>query len=78
MTVKAKFYVSERKESATEGSPGPGVEIKLTAVTKSDGNGDWSKWTPTGSITMYVTNPGASDQLRLGAKFYVTFEEADE
>lgn len=36
----------------------------------------WSS-TPSGSISMYITNPEAYDQFKAGHSYYVTFEEAE-
>lgn len=74
--VRAKFLVSEVRQIARYG---PHVQdaITLTAVS-GPGNEQWSRWTPSGSITMTITNPDALNQFRIGKHVYVDFTEADE
>jgi hypothetical protein len=73
--VRAKFRVTgvELYESP-EGSG----NVKLTAGNDKEGdNTDWSKWTPSGSIQMMITNPDAFkifvDALHAKKRFYVDF-----
>lgn len=53
------------------------AQLKLSAVY-GDGkeNKEWSKYTPTGEITMTVTNPTAVDYFRPGKEYYIVFNEA--
>ena len=41
-----------------------------------EGNGDWSKYTPQGDLTMTVTNPAAIEQFEVGGVYRLTFEKA--
>ena len=73
--VRAKFRVTgiELYESP-EGSG----NVKLTAGNDKEGdNVDWSKWTPSGTIQMMITNPEAfnvfKDALHNKKRFYVDF-----
>jgi len=77
--VRAKFRVTgvELYESP-EGSG----NVKLTAGNDKEGdNTDWSKWTPSGSIQMMITNPVAFkvfvDALHAKKRFYVDFTEVE-
>lgn len=57
--VRAKFFVTgiELFEQPT----GSG-KVKMTARNSKEGdNTDWSQWTPSGSVEMYITNPVAFD-----------------
>lgn len=54
----------------------PDVRIIELSAVSNDGtpeNERFHKYTPSGSITMTVDNPVASDQLILGETFYVDF-----
>lgn len=75
MAVIAKFRVVSRTESAGYGNePGKTQEsVKLSAVSGPE-NEQWSKWTPSGSIEMAITNPAALDQFKVGEHVMVTFE----
>lgn len=52
-----------------------GRSIKLAASNQTDGdNKDWSKWTPGGSIELYVSNEnafGQADNAEIGQHFWV-------
>jgi len=49
--------------------------ITFRATNKSDGdNMDWSKWTPTGSISMTVTNPEAVAAFEVGSFYRLSFD----
>ncbi|MBO9108753.1 hypothetical protein J5288_08560 [Agrobacterium sp. S2/73] len=41
-----------------------------------EGNGDWSKWTPSGELSMTITNPAAIEQFEIGAVYSLTFDKA--
>ncbi len=81
MTVMAKFYCESIQHVATH-SPDPLAIIRLKAAfgtyAKGDDNGnkDWSKYTPSGSIEMTVTNQSAIDQFTPGECYLLTFEKA--
>lgn len=73
MSVRAKFIVSEIADR------GNGKNIKAHPVCNADGEGnkDWSKWTPSGSLEMFITNPPAADQFKVGKAFYLDITEAE-
>lgn len=73
MAVQAKFFVQSISEQAH--SIGQKT-IVLSAVSRGEENKQWSKYTPSGTITMAILNPGAADQFLLGEEFLVTFEHA--
>lgn len=82
MTVRAKFFV-KTKTYHHNGNPeaDQSAEIKLApvfGVNDHDANRIWSKYTPSGEITMLITNPTAIDQFDIGGEYYVDFTKADE
>lgn len=79
MTVRAKmkcFHV----DNLVSGDPNEvAADIRLVPVYddgKTD-NASWSKWTPSGEIRLFVTNPGAIAQFEPGKTYYVDFTPAD-
>lgn len=83
MSVQAMFYVKEINHRATNQPEAVNVEVKLGAAFGTylqglpEGNGDWSKWTPQGDISMTITNPAAIEQFEIGAVYKLTFEKAE-
>ena len=80
MTIRAKFFVTSVELFA---SPADSGSVKLTATNKKDGdNTDWSKWTPSGSVQMYITNPSAfeffKDAMNGNKTIYVDFNLVEE
>ena len=53
--------------------------VTMVAVSEnfdSDGNSDdnsFAKWTPSGHLTISITNPGLIDSLKEGQKYYLNF-----
>ena len=72
-TLRLKMSVSSVKKV----TDGQGVitseEISLTAVygPEASPNAQWSKWTPSASLTMQVNNPEAFDKVRPGQFMFV-------
>jgi hypothetical protein len=61
MKVRAKFRITGI--TLYESPEGSG-QVTLTAGNDKEGdNTDWSKWTPSGQITMTITNPDAFKQF---------------
>ncbi|RUV98337.1 hypothetical protein EOA88_00420 [Mesorhizobium sp. M5C.F.Ca.IN.020.14.1.1] len=84
MTVRAMFYVKEINHRAT---PNPGevnAEIKMAAAFGTylrglpEGNKDWSKWTPSGELSITITNPAAIEQFEIGEVYGLSFEKASK
>lgn len=72
MQVNAKF----KCETVTvrEGSEEP----ELRAVYGESGpNAQWAKYTPSGSVKLFIDNPGAHGFFRPGKEYIVTFREVD-
>lgn len=48
--------------------------VELNAVYATEGeNASWSKWTPSGSVKMSITNAGAFGKLEQGREYYIDF-----
>lgn len=68
MSVRAKFNCV-----SVEPNPGgEGVDVLMRAVIGEEGdNAEWSKWTPTGELTMHVTNPSAAERFVPGWDYFI-------
>lgn len=67
MSIVAKF----RCHSVTKFENGE--DVRLEAVTGKT-NEPWSKWTPSGSLTISITNPSAQAQLEPGKNYRILIE----
>ncbi|HEX9996689.1 MAG TPA: hypothetical protein VGB45_06070 [Abditibacterium sp.] len=79
-TIRAKFYVTKVENYHDATKTKTGETVTLQPVVSSDPeneNASFSKWTPSGSIVMSITNPGAFEFFEGGAEFYVDFSAAD-
>lgn len=82
MAVRAMFYVTEINHRATQDPNAVNAQVKLSAAFGTylkgikEGNGDWSKYTPSGEISMTITNPGAIEQFSIGEVYELRFEKA--
>lgn len=76
--VRGKFFVLGFEKP--NGINSPGTKIKLGAVSASDPekteNCMYHKYTPSGSIEMWVDNPEAEQFFVLGQEIYVDFTKA--
>lgn len=70
MSVRAKFFVQEVAHSTNGG------RVVLQAVCRGEDNKEWSRYTPSGSITMGVLNDAALAEFVPGEEFYVDFTPA--
>lgn len=84
MAVKAKFRCnSVTAYSWDEGKTIAGKNVAMTAVigynvdgSRFDENEAWSQATPSGQLSMHISNPDAFEQFEEGKQYYLTFEEA--
>lgn len=81
MVVRAKFYVSEVKQSKWNSYGNAEGEllttIKLNPVTgNSEENKQFFRWSPAGSIDLGTVNPAVVEQFHIGDEFYVDFTPA--
>ena len=75
--LRAKFKVWTIVHSPAI-TPDVCAEVRLNAVYE-DGGGDnksWSKYTPSGEIRMFITNPDAIEQFEVGKSYFVNFTPA--
>lgn len=70
MNVRAKMHCYEKTATDDEG----GATVKLRPVySDSEENKTWSKYTPSGDVTMSITNPPAAAAFEVGRDYYVDF-----
>jgi hypothetical protein len=76
--IRAKMQCS----SVTDQTYGPdgakdGESVRLDAVYGADGssNAQWSKYTPSGTVTMLISNPDAWGKVKAGRFYFVDFAE---
>ena len=72
--VRAKFYVAEISRKAYNPRQ---ATVVLQAVSRGDGNAQWSEATPSGRLEMSITNERAVDALVLGQEYYLDFTPAE-
>lgn len=71
---------SVKKISDNEGKPCQ-EEVSLTAVYSSEegsANKQWSKWTPSGSLYMVISNPDAFGKVLPGQFMFVDLTPTDK
>lgn len=77
MTVRAKFYCSEKSQTAGQGDISHlGAIVKMRPVVSSSDNAEnaeFFKWTPYGELTMGVVSQEVADQFELGKSYYLDF-----
>ena len=81
MAIRAKFKCDAIHQLHDAGKPVGTVAaeiVKLTPVYGKDGseNAQWSKWTPSGELTMQINNPGAFGAFKLGAEYFIDITPA--
>lgn len=74
--LKARFTLQMVEQHAThkgaEDQDQCHVNAKFTAVTSNmEDCASWSKWTPSGELTMTITNPAALDVLHVGKDYFL-------
>lgn len=76
--VRCKMIVTEKAERFNQWQNDASkeqVNVKLT-IANGPANKTWSKYTPSGSMELSITNPAAFDQMKLGQAYFVDFTEA--
>ncbi len=82
--MRAKMHcdvVEDLKSGATPEAQAKWCEtIRLSAVYGKDGsaNAQWSKATPSGQVSLSITNPEAWGHFKQGGFYFVDFSEAPE
>jgi hypothetical protein len=85
--MRAKFRVSTVSPTAVEVSPGVDMAPVQTITAYpvcassypadgSDENNTYAKWSPSGSLSLSITNPALSNRIKEGDVFYVDFTPA--
>ena len=83
MTVRAKFFVEDIRHNDVPGTDQYAtISMKPAFGTYADGdkegtNKSWSKWTPSGSLSITITNPDAIDKFTIGKAYYLDFTPVD-
>jgi hypothetical protein len=79
MSIRCKFYCSEVAKVAHYGGGNVDQErVKLIAVTAdTPENKAWSKWTPSGSFEVLITNPEAIGKIEVGKSYFIDLTIAD-
>jgi hypothetical protein len=72
--VRCKMKVDEVLFSKNADGTIAYENVKLSAVYgNTEENKEWSKYTPSASFSINISNPGAMDKLSRGHEFYVDF-----
>lgn len=77
MQVVAKFKLEKITNHANYPE---NTDLEFNAVYSSDPkteNYTWSKYTPSGTLKMSVTNPDAVEYFELGKSYTLTFNKVD-
>jgi hypothetical protein len=78
MTVRAKFFVSEKREVGHPNQPQNSEYIVLSPVTSGSAeNESFYRYTPIGKIELGVMNPEAAAQFEVGKYYYIDFTKAE-
>lgn len=71
MNIRAKFKV----ESVSKTEFGEGVKMNAVCYDGTKENASFSKFTPSGSFEMFVTNEKLFGAFKPGAEYYLDFKE---
>lgn len=78
-TIRCKMQVSEVWIQKDANGGISSEKVKLHAVYgNTEENKNWSKWTPTATFEIYISNPEAQGKLSQGHEFYVDFTPCDK
>ena len=75
MSTRAKFRCVEAVRKLTTGAWGDekmadSVYLTFNAVMGLE-NAEWSRYTPSGNLTINITNPALFDQFVVGRDYYI-------
>lgn len=84
--MRAKFIVNGVQEHFSDEAKTikSGETLSMSPVCKPEGydatglddDNTFAKWSPSGSLTLYVANPNLWGKFKVGQKFYTDFTEA--
>ncbi len=80
-TLRLKMLVGSVKRTCDQTGNIVAEEIALNAVYDSkegSANAQWSKWTPSGSLSFQVNNPSAFGKVLPGQFYYVDLIPTDK
>lgn len=77
MSVTAKFIVDATLTRKHSDKDACNTTVSLQADTSGKGNDAWSKYTPSGTIEMQITNPAAAAFFTVGKAVLITFDDFD-
>lgn len=73
--LRCKFRVASIEKHNEGDEYNEARNLRLEASNETDGdNHDWSQWTPSGELMMWVTNPSAIQQIdgmSIGDHYYI-------
>jgi hypothetical protein len=76
-TVRAKFKCTSKTERESYDSKNEvAIDVTLSPVL-GDENKPWSKYTPSGSLEMTITNPDAAGAFKPGQCYLLDFTPAE-
>lgn len=76
MAVQARFKCDNIVPGGSETEPSR--TIYMTPVTTGPGNESYSKWTPSGGLNMFITNPDAFCQFEAGKVYDILITPTEE
>lgn len=71
MSIRAKFVV---EQAVMDGNSNETLTARAV-TTGSAENLQWSKYTPSGSLTMTISNPSAQGHFKAGQEFFLILSE---
>lgn len=87
ITMRAKFIVNGVQEHFSDEAKTikAGETLYMAPVAKSDGypedghddDNTFARWSPSGSLTLYVANPNLWGKYAVGTKHYLDFTSAE-
>lgn len=82
-TTRAKMEVSGLTKNTDANGAVTGVHLSMRAVAASqypddgtDEDNDYARWSPSGSLSLYIANPTLFDAFEVGKKYYIDISEA--
>ncbi len=78
MNVRAKMTCHEKTNQKDSKTAEPRCVVALRPVYgDTPENKTWSKYTPSGEVKLYITNPAAADAFEVGEEYFVDFSKAE-
>ena len=71
--IRAKF----RCEKSTRVANSEALELRAVTIGDDKSNASWSNYTPSGALTLSITNKDAIGKLVPGQDYYLDFTPAD-